>query len=200
MILLDLFCGYKSMTKEAIKKGFECITLDIDEKLKPAICVDILKWDYKNSNLKPDVIWASPDCRTWSIAYHKHRTLEFINGLTVQAKEANEVIKRTLEIIDYFKPKYWFIENPRGRLRHYPIMKKLTRKSLYYGNYGHYINKPTDIWTNCDSWKPKKPKLKKLMCVADINNTRHKSRKERRSKIPVELCQEIINLCINKDN
>ena len=30
--------------------------------------------------------------------------------------EANKIVLKTLEIIDYFKPKYWFIENPQTGL------------------------------------------------------------------------------------
>jgi len=41
-------------------------------------------------------------------------------------EKVNEVVLRTLEIIEYFKPKVWFIENPdSGKLKDQEFMKGL---------------------------------------------------------------------------
>jgi len=135
---LELFCGTKSFSKEAKLKGYETTTLDIDKQHNPTICVDILTWDYKQFPKGYfNVIWASPDCTSWSIACHKHRTISSMSPKTHIAVLGEKLIHKTLEIIKYFKPKYWFIENPRGRLRHFKPMKELEyRTTIYYGNYG----------------------------------------------------------------
>ena len=40
--------------------------------------------------------------------------------------EANEMMKRILEIIDCFQPKYWVIENPQtGLLKEQPFIRDL---------------------------------------------------------------------------
>ena len=72
---LDLFCGTKSFSKVAEKKGYECTTLDILEKFNPTICCDLMDWDYKeNPPSYYDVIWASPNCQTYScMGGGKHR-------------------------------------------------------------------------------------------------------------------------------
>lgn len=159
MLILDLFSGTKSVKKITDTLGWDYISLDNCKKFNPDICIDILKWDYKNSNLKPTIIWASPPCITWSIATHKHRTLPDLKPKTKEAKEAELLVKKTIEIIQWFKPKYYIIENPRGRLRHFPPIKKLPfRNTMYYGNYGAKVSKPTDFWTNYDLWKEEKPK------------------------------------------
>ena len=44
MNTLDLFCGTKSFTKEAIKLGYNTYTLDILEKFEPTFCCDLLEW------------------------------------------------------------------------------------------------------------------------------------------------------------
>ena len=47
-VLYEIFCGTKSFSKVAEKNGYECITLDIESKFNPTICIDFEEWDYKN--------------------------------------------------------------------------------------------------------------------------------------------------------
>ena len=84
---LELFCGSKSFSKIFEKNKYETITIDIDNKHNPTICKDILEWDYKIYPPKYfDVIWASPDCRSWSIATHKHRTVKERTNLVMHTE------------------------------------------------------------------------------------------------------------------
>ena len=64
-------------------------------------------------------------------------------------------VLKTLELIKELKPKYWFIENPRGVLRKMAFMDGLHRNTVTYCQYGDIRMKPTDIWTNLIDWKPK---------------------------------------------
>ena len=66
MLVLDLFCGTKSLKPIIENKGWEYIGLDIETKFNPDINIDFLNWDYKT--IKPDMIWASPDCSCYSLA------------------------------------------------------------------------------------------------------------------------------------
>jgi len=67
MNTLDLFCGTKSFSKEAKKKGYNTITLDILEKFNPTHLTDILEWDYKQYPQHYfHIIWASPNCKDYS--------------------------------------------------------------------------------------------------------------------------------------
>ncbi len=196
MLLLELFCGSKSISKQARLFGIKTVTLDNNKKYNPDICIDILKWDYKKLNLKPNIIWASPVCTSWSIACHKHRTLkDNLKPKTECAKNGELLIYKTIEIINYFKPKLWFIENPRGRLRHFKPMIELEknnkRYNVHYGDYGFQTQKPTDIWTNLKKWDHRKGKIKKNILFENI-------KKKNRSVIPSSLCNEIIYNCINQ--
>ena len=68
MQVLELFSGYASWSNPFKRNGDKVITLDYNCKFNPTICYDILTWDYKNSGLRPDIIFASPDCTYFSIA------------------------------------------------------------------------------------------------------------------------------------
>ena len=131
------------------------------KKFNPTICIDICKWDY---TIYPpdhfDVIWASPECRTFSIAgCGKHRLKTDIMGFTKDADDGNKMIDAMLKILDYYEPKRWFVENPRGLLQYYPAMKVLGEPLLvFYGNYGWSSPKPTHVWSNVKLWeKENKP-------------------------------------------
>ena len=203
MLLLELFCGTKSISKVAELNGIECITLDNEPKHKPDICIDILQWDYKNSGLQPDIIWASPPCFTWSLACNGRHRKKISEGLipkTPQGIEANKQIMRLIDILIFFKPKYYFIENPQGLLRHFEPMKQFTRRTLQYGDYGHKCRKRTDIFTNCKEWEPREMTKKKFIKWSEFqklsNNKYCFGNKYERivntAFIPEPLCKEII--------
>lgn len=102
---------------------------------------------------KPDVIWASPDCATFSIAaisHHRKKNPETgsLEPVSAYAKFCDRVDKHVLELIGQLQPKYYFIENPRGGMRKMEWMKNLPRYTVTYCQYGDNRMKPTDIWTN----------------------------------------------------
>ena len=107
--LLDLFSGTGSATKWALAHGFEAVSLDILKKSKATHTVDILQWDYR---MYPpnyfEIICSSPPCTQYSQA----RT----TGPPRDLVSANAIVLKTLEIVDYFKPKLWTLENPHGGL------------------------------------------------------------------------------------
>ena len=94
----------------------------------------------------------------------------------------------------------FFIENPRGMLRKMPFMKDFKRHTIWYCKYGDKRAKPTDIWTNSKTWIPRE------ICHNGNKNCHHepaprgsktgtqgKKNAYERSKIPYELCNEILN-------
>ena len=102
---LELFSGTGSFGKIIKSLEWENISLDLSNKFNPDINIDILEWDYKIYPVNYfDIIWASPPCTEYSKA--KSRGVRDIEG-------ANKIVKKVLEIINYFKPFHWFIENPQ---------------------------------------------------------------------------------------
>ncbi len=168
MRLLELFCGTKSVGKVAEKQGYEVVSLDFEPRFNATHTIDIFDWDYKQYPVGYfNVIWSSPDCRTWSLATGgKYRTKKEIYGRgnehQDEATMGCNMIRRVIEILKYFQPDKWFMENPRALLQHFPdlcdfIEEYGAYKTLvYYGNYGHNCPKATHIWSSMYLWKDEK--------------------------------------------
>lgn len=163
--LLELFCGTKSVGKIFEQDGYEVVSLDYNPEFDATHTADLLTWDYKQYS--PDyfnVIWASPDCTTWSLASGgQYRTKVDIYGVKNEKYEksviGNNLVLRVIEILKYFKNTSWFIENPRGLMQHFPplidfITETNSSKTLvYYGNYNDWgYPKATNIWSNLKLW------------------------------------------------
>ena len=159
MKLLEIFKGTGSVGKVAKKLGYNVISLDYDEKFKPDIHTDILKWNYKkfvkDTGFIPDFIWASPPCNTFSAMVYplRERNPQTAEPYSDRAKLGTKILYKTLTIINYFKklnPKLKYtIENPRGMMRFDKRMKKLPNlETTAYCLYGDIKYKPTDFWSN----------------------------------------------------
>jgi len=158
MKVLDLFSGGKSLQKPCKDLGHEYFSIDVDPTNKPDMVADIGKINFRNIPFNPDVIWASPPCTCFSVSsIGKHWNVNN-TPKTKEAEEAVELVEYLLFLIYMIPHKYYFIENPRGKLRKLPVMMGLNRKTVTYCQYGDDRMKPTDIWTNCLNWKPR------LMC------------------------------------
>lgn len=153
MNTLELFAGTKSFSKVMKLHGHSTLTIDNDPSLEPDICADILSYPIRESGV--DILWASPPCQGFSVAAIG-KNWNFDNTpKTDSARLAMQLAQETLKIIEETKPKWWFIENPRGKLRKMPFMHGLTRHTVSYCQYGDTRMKPTDIWTNATWWKPR---------------------------------------------
>ena len=123
MKVLELFAGTRSISKAFEKKGHKTYSVERNKDFENITLYE----DINNLTVEkiielcggvPDVIWASPDCTTYSIAgiYH-HRIKNAITGnldaVSDYAKFCDKTNKHVLDLIKRIKPKYYFIENPR---------------------------------------------------------------------------------------
>ena len=139
--LLELFSGTGSVGRPFKVAGWEVTSVDNDPKAVASIRCDILDWDYRVYDEGYfDVVHASPPCTQYS----KARTV----GGPRDLEGADKLAMKALEIIDYFKPKFWFVENPDGLLRTRGFMAKLPFVVVDYCMYGMPYRKRTCIWTN----------------------------------------------------
>ena len=149
MRLLELFSGTKSVGKVAEQLGLDLKNADIN--------TDILKWDYTIYEPQHfDVIWASPPCTEYSTA---------LTTRTRNIFSANQIVLKTLEIIEYLNPDYYIIENPQtGLLKAQPFMYGIPYKDIDYCKYGMLYRKRTRLWNNIFQWNPKP------LCKKDCGN------------------------------
>ena len=200
MNLLELFAGSRSVGKEAESLGMNVFSSDLIEFEGIHYPISILDFDVKKVPFKPDVIWASPPCTGFSVAAIGHHWSGGKGAYipkTDTARLGIELVKKTIEIIEYFQPTFWFMENPRGVLRKLDVVKNLPRRSVTYCQYGDERMKPTDIWTNSVLWEPRPMCKNGDPCHVAAprgsrTGTQGRANAYERSKIPAELCREIL--------
>lgn len=206
MKVLELFAGSRSIGKAAESLGYEVYSSDLNDFEGIDYPIDILEFDTSKVPFKPDIIWASPPCTYFSVAsIGKHWNKDH-TPKTEQAVFGVKVVNKTIQIIKELNPKYWYIENPRGKLRKLDFMQPIPRTTVWYCTYGDKRAKPTDIWTNNlrsvfnpVGWQPRPE------CFNGNKNCHHESAPRgsrtgtqglkgnyERSKIPNELCLEIL--------
>jgi hypothetical protein len=201
MQLLELFAGSRSLGKEAEKLKFNVFSSDINNFNKIDYVINILDFDYNKVPFKPNIIWASPPCTGFSVASIGRNWNYDKTPKTETARIGIELVNKTIEIINYYKPQFFFIENPRGMLRKMPIMEQFKRHTVTYCQYGDNRMKPTDIWTNSNLWQPKPPCKNGDNCHiaaprGSTTGTQGLKGAYERSKIPELLCKEILLSCI----
>lgn len=160
---------------------------------------------------RPDVIWASPDCTTFSIAaisHHRRKNPETgnLDPVSEYAKFCDKVDKHVLQLIRELNPKYYFIENPRGGMRKMEWMQGLPRYTVTYCQYetdkpvSERRMKPTDIWTNhpdprfkpmCKNGSP----CHEAAPRGSKTGTQGLKGSKDRSVIPAQLCDHIATIC-----
>ena len=215
MNILELFAGTRSIGKAFEAAGHEVFSVEWDKKFENIdLYADILTVtaaDILEKFGKPDVIWASPDCTTFSIAaisHHRRRNPETgnLDPVSEYAKFCDKVDRHVLELIRELNPKFYFIENPRGGMRKMTWMRELPRHTVTYCQYEldkpvtERRMKPTDIWTNHPN-----PKFKPMCkngdpCHASAprgakTGTQGLKGSKERSVIPQMLCEHIVRIC-----
>lgn len=209
MKVLELFAGTRSIGKVFEKKGHEVFSVEWSRDFDNIdMYIDIKELSAETILEKfgrPDVIWASPDCTTFSIAaISKHRRKNPETGnldpVSDYAKFCDDVDQHVLELIRELKPRFYFIENPRGGMRKMTWMQGLPRYTVTYCKYGDKRMKPTDIWTNhpdpkfippCKNGDPCHERAPR----GSKTGTQGLKGARERSIIPEKLCEHICDIC-----
>ena len=105
-------------------------------------------------------------------------------------------MRRTLEIIEFFKPPLWLLENPQtGYLKTRPVIQGIPWRDVTYCKYGFPYKKKTRLW----GWFPfeLRPVCKKDDYCPYMVDNRHgvwvtdfRSLRDR-YRVPPQLCDEI---------
>ena len=197
MKILELFSGTGSVGKVARAQGHTVISLD----LKGAdINTDIMLWDYKKA-YEPnhfDMIWASPPCNTFSNLRRSWigRKTKYFGDEVITKEMLDEdminvglpILRKTLEIIQYFDPIFYVIENPMtGRMKDY--INDIPYTQADYCQYGFDYKKPTLFWNNFDF------QGKRCNCsrkhVSTLGHANDRTNLSQRYRIPPDLIEDV---------
>ena len=201
MKVLELFAGTRSIGKAFERRGHEVYSVDWDKRfIDINLYTDIGALTAEEIITrfgKPDVIWASPDCTSYSVAaLSKHRNVKTgkYEPLSNYAIFCDCVNKHVVDLIFSLDPAFWFIENPRGAMRHMSWMANLPRYTVTYCQYGDIRQKPTDIWTNHPNPRFLPPCKRGAKCHKP-DATQNLSGSKNRARIPDALCEHIVDIC-----
>ena len=206
MRILEIFCGTKSMGKVFEKNGWEVISIDIEKKWKPTICIDVLEWDYKSFDknyfdhihFSPPCIYMSQVQQSWYGRYKGRGDNKYLFTEEIhkeRLKESDKLLHKINEIIDYFDNITFTIENP-----YHTKFNNITKRNILnydyvvcdYCMYGSLIKKPTVFYNNFN--------LKLNRCDKSHTHTQYKifcgggnTPKDNVFRIPEKLCEHIYN-------
>ena len=210
MTVLELFAGTRSIGKAFEARGHKVFSVDWDKSFKnitlytdigALTAADIIDL----CGGVPDVIWASPDCSTFSVAaISKHRRQNKETGsldpISDYAKFCDKVDQNVLQLIKDLQPQLYFIENPVGAMRKMEWIRELPRYTVTYCQYGERRQKPTDIWTNHPQPDFKPPCKRGASCHdaaprGSRTGTQALKNAKEKGVIPEALCNHIVNIC-----
>ena len=150
-LCIDLCSGLGGFSQAFVDAGWEVVRIDNDPQFAEVphtLIADILTMDWTElATRQPFVVLASPPCERFSIAMPYWPKPGIGKALTI--------VGACLEAIIALKPKYWLLENPKGRLRWFlgapPHSVKLSdyghTRPIQGGKFRRPL-KPTDLWGN----------------------------------------------------
>lgn len=212
--VLELFAGTRSIGKAFEAKGHKVISVEWNKDFENIDeCCDIgtLSAEYLTEKYGHfDVIWASPDCTSYSIAaisHHRKKNEETgnLDPISDYAKFCDNVNQHMIKLIKDLNPTYYFIENPRGGMRKMTWMQDLPRYTVTYCKYEtdkpveERRMKPTDIWSShpypkfipmCKNGDPCHVRAPR----GSRTGTQGLKGSKERSVIPKALCEHIVEI------
>lgn len=142
--------------------GYNVVSVDLK------LGIDIMEFDYKQYH-NVEIIIAHPPCTEFAVSgarWWQNKPKELL-------QQAIALVNKTLEIIDYHKPKIFFIENPIGRIsKCVPKLNQLdkyifnpydfagysddseaySKKTVLYGKFNNPIKKPLPNLLGSKMW------------------------------------------------
>lgn len=154
---VEFFCGEKkAFSNIASALGFATFTVDISPAVAPDLVADIRRMDAATLPASPLIAWAAPPATGF-----EDRHWNGIDPVDEVGERAIETFRATVSALSLLKPRWWFIENPKGLLRGLPILAGFNRgyptrnrQTIRHNEYGGAGAAETDVWTNAYWWIP----------------------------------------------
>jgi len=174
---LEICSGSGNLSQALRDENFNATTVDFAKEMEADVCCSLaeLRVLIKKKCLPFsldhdfDVIWAAPDCRTWSHAAGGHyRNKQSLDGYPKRtsykaAQAAKKEIKDIIHIFQYYALRnpnlIMVIENPEAYLQYHPVSKLFSKKLFLKQmrvSYCHFSadttedlpRKNTNLWSN----------------------------------------------------
>jgi len=213
MNVLELFSGTGSVGRVCETLKYNVISVDLI--FESTHKMDIMDFDYKQYPKDFfEIVWSSPPCVEYSklqeswIGRMRKGILYTKEQQEIEMKKADVLVLKALEIIEYFNPKLWFVENPQtSRLKHRDFMKDIPFYDVDYCQYSDWgYKKRTRIWTNKKDFNNKlcnKKTCKSMIDGKHVNNLGNYSQTKltnglsftqaQRYRIPEKLIFDLLN-------
>lgn len=134
--VLSLFDYSGNWSNPYLNAGYDVWQIDIKHGC------NILKWDYRKIRMVHICLIAMP-CTDYALSGAKHFYRKDHDGTTAKSQE---LMNRTKEILDYFKPEIWVLENPMSRIHKLnPWLGEVKFKFNPY-DFGNSCQKQTWLW------------------------------------------------------
>ncbi len=138
-IILSLFeqSGYASLPWRLA--GYQVIQIDLK------LGFDIMKWNFKSlCKSRVTGVMAFPPCTHFTVSGAQYWQEKDKDGRT---QKYVALVKKALEIVHYFNPEWWFLENPVGRIA--TLVTELQKYGPFYFHpyeYGDPWKKKTALY------------------------------------------------------
>jgi len=210
--VLELFSGTRSVSKAFEAHGHETFCVEWDRQFEADLYMDIGKLKAEKVLKlfgRPDVIWMSPQCDTFSVAaISKHRRENGRGGglvaISEKAMQDDRVDVNCMRLLRDLQPLAFWIENPRGGMRRAEWIQWCPRHTVTYCQYTMDLPleqrrmKPTDLWCNIPNPGLKPPCNNGDPCHVRAprgarTGTQGLSPVDR-ARIPEHLCEHIVEI------
>lgn len=128
-----VFCLFEysqTFAKLYREKGYNVVSVDLE------FGIDIMNFDYKRYS-DVEIIIAHPPCTEFAASGARW----WADKPQAKLNEAVKLVHKTLEIIDYHKPKIFFLENPKGRIaKCVPVLNSFTKYVFNPFEFAGYSN------------------------------------------------------------
>jgi hypothetical protein len=101
---IEIFSGSSKLTDEFVSRGWNGYSFDIDSRSNSQVICDARSLPLKK--IKIDFMWLSPPCNEFSS--------EFFPWSKTGKEPSLELFKTSLQLISFYQPKLWLIENTKG--------------------------------------------------------------------------------------
>jgi site-specific DNA-cytosine methylase len=210
--VLELFSGSGSLGKQARRMGLDVFSVDNVPFPGTSLVADIEFLTPSDIPFAPDIIWASIPCTSYSLAGISHHREPDGTPKSDFAAKSDRLSKNVIALLKAYPDAIYYIENPRATLRQMEYMHGLPAPiTVWYCRYGDKRAKPTDIWTNNqrtlfnksgwsprpECWNGNKGCHHEAAPRGSKTGTQGLKNDYERSKVPSELCMEILLASVN---